>query len=526
MSAAATLPSGWTRITLDEACEKIQDGTHFSPKTQYTERQPGLFRYVTAKNVREGGIILDEINWIDAAAHKAIYTRCDPRPGDVLLIKDGVKAGVAGINQLNEPFSLLSSVALIRPRRQILLPPFVKYFLNAPTGRGLLLGKMTGTAIRRIVLEAVKSTPIPIPPVAEQRRITEKLDALLSDLDAAIATLNRAVEKLKRYRQAVLKAAVEGNLSHEWRETHPESLVPAAKRLARVLLERRKKWEDEHRSVPKGADARRGLRYVEPQCCELEELPDLPPSWPYANLDIMSQPSRDALKTGPFGMALGKEDYRDEGVPIIGIENISSGRFTPGFKKFVTSAKYASLVAYSLGPGDIVVSRSGTVGEVCVIPEKVTGLMSTNLIRIRVDTEVVDPAFVALVFRGSKSLDNQLSELCSGSTRDFLNHPILRSLALPLPPLGEQGVVVARVEELEAALDAMEQGVQHDLRRAARLRQSILEKAFRGELVPQDPSDEPASFLLERIRAERAAAAKTKPVRSRKPRAKGAPAAQ
>jgi type I restriction enzyme S subunit len=128
------------------------------------------------------------------------------------------------------------------------------------------------------------------------------------------------------------------------------------------------------------------------------------------------------------------------------------------------------------------------------------------------------------VLSGSQTVKRQIDELCSGSTRDFLNHEILLSVNLPLPNIAEQKSIVSRVTEAASILDAVANSLGTNLRRAARLRQAILEKAFRGELVPQDPNDEPASALLERIRAQRAAEAESSGKRIRKARVKEAPA--
>lgn len=162
------------------------------------------------------------------------------------------------------------------------------------------------------------------------------------------------------------------------------------------------------------------------------------------------------MKKGPFGLALGKEDYRRDGIPIIGIENIGENAYIRGSKKFVSREKARVLSSYALFPGDIIISRSGTVGQVCVIPPDVDGVMSTNLIRIRLNGAVAEPNFIALVLNGSRLVAKQVTELCSGSTRDFLNHTILERLTLPIPPLSEQIFILEAISRFESLFSSMQ----------------------------------------------------------------------
>lgn len=190
---------------------------------------------------------------------------------------------------------------------------------------------------------------------------------------------------------------------------------------------------------------------------------------------------------------------------MLGIENVEPMKFVRGNKIYVTEEKAAQLSAYDVQANDILISRSGTVGQVCVVPEGLgEARMSTNLMRLVLARDGMLPHFFSLLFSGSPFVLAQVSELCSGSTRDFLNQKILSSVVFPVPPLAEQHRVVDEVERRLSVADEMERAVEQSLKRAERLRQSILKRAFEGKLVPQDPSDEPASVLLERIKAEKA----------------------
>ncbi|EKF9117516.1 restriction endonuclease subunit S [Vibrio cholerae] len=186
------LPEGWHWKHLDDVSEKITDGTHHSPKVQYSEWEPGRFKYITSKNIKNNGMKLDDISYIDKDIHDEIYARCAPELEDQLLTKDGAMTGTCCLNELNEPFSLLSSVALIKQNRSIILPKYLNYYLQSHVGQNFLLGDISGAAITRTNIKKLKSTPVPLAPYAQQKRIVEKLNALFTRIDTAIEHLQES----------------------------------------------------------------------------------------------------------------------------------------------------------------------------------------------------------------------------------------------------------------------------------------------------------------------------------------------
>lgn len=188
-----TLPDNWAWKTLDDVSEKITDGTHHSPKVQHSEWEPGRFKYITSKNIKNNGMKLDDISYIDQDIHDEIYARCPPEIEDQLLTKDGAMTGTCCLNELNEHFSLLSSVALIKQKRSIILPKYLNYYLQSHVGQNFLLGDISGAAITRTNIKKLKSTPVPLAPFSEQKHIVEKLDALLTRIDTAIEHLQESV---------------------------------------------------------------------------------------------------------------------------------------------------------------------------------------------------------------------------------------------------------------------------------------------------------------------------------------------
>lgn len=316
----------------------------------------------------------------------------------------------------------------------------------------------TGTGLQHINKDFFEICKIPLPPLAEQHRIVAKLDAFMEKVERNKQRINKIPILLKRFRQSVLATAVSGRLTEDWRDS-------------------------------KDFDLKTGF----------------PISWRLKKIDFLLKSLKTDLRTGPFGTALKKKEHKTFGVPVWGIESIGkNGSFTDYNKIFVTVEKAKELKSFEVKGGNIIISRSGTVGELCILPDNVEhGLISTNLMKIVLDNEVINSKFFCWLFDGSSLVIDKLRELCTGSTRIFLTQNILKQIDYPLPPIKEQQEIIHRVEQLFAFLEKIEARYTRTKTILDKLPQSILAKAFRGELVPQDPNDEPASALLERIKAEK-----------------------
>jgi type I restriction enzyme, S subunit len=380
--------------------------------------------------------------------------------------------------------------------------------------------------VKHLSSKTIGEIDLPLPPRAEQTRIVEKLEELLSDLDAGAAELKAAQKKLVQYRKSLLKAAVEGALSAPWREAQRKLNKPqetGAQLLQRILTERRARWEakqlakfaEQGKAPPKDWQK----KYLEPVKPDTSELPQLPEGWFLADLETLLPVDKTGTKTGPFGSLLMKHEHRRVGIPVVGIENIAEGTFRLGSKIHIDQAKAYELSEYDLQVNDLVISRSGTVGEICVIPITL-GLarFSTNIMRVRLNGTVLLPQFFSIMFSGSPFILNQVSRLCSGSTRDFLNTEILKSLVFPVPPIHEQSAILEFVQEKIREYRALQNNIDISLNQSFAQRKNILKAAFSGQLVPQDPIDEPASELLARICAERAESSIRPAKRTQKPR--------
>lgn len=206
------LPKGWKTVKLGDVCDKIQDGSHFSPQVQYDEPGENRFKYITAKNIRNDYMDFRKATYVDKEFHDSIFGRCNPEFGDVLLPKDGINTGEVTLNTLHEPFSLLSSVCIFKTKKKELRSDFLKYFIQSPLGSKAILNSMTGTAIKRIILRKIKDSEISLPDAIEQNNIVQEIESRLSVADKMEESIIQSLQQAEALRQSILKEAFEGKL--------------------------------------------------------------------------------------------------------------------------------------------------------------------------------------------------------------------------------------------------------------------------------------------------------------------------
>ena len=198
----------WEKKRLGDICSKIVDGTHNSPPNT----KEGDYQYITAKNIKLSGIDLSDITYVTKEIHESIYSRCNPEKGDVLLIKDGATTGIAVVNELDYQFSMLSSVALLKFDRNILDSYCLAYLLNSDETYKRFRAKMEGAAITRLTLVKIKDFEIPLPPLSEQKRIVEELDALSEKVLQLQEIYTKQIANCDELKQSLLQKAFEGEL--------------------------------------------------------------------------------------------------------------------------------------------------------------------------------------------------------------------------------------------------------------------------------------------------------------------------
>lgn len=385
--------------------------------------------------------------------------------GDLLIGMDGNFCcwewcgGKAGLNQ---------RVCKIIANEEFISRKFVLYGINGylqaiqDVTSSVTVGHLSSLDVLKI--------PFPLPPLNEQRRIVAKLDELLSRVDACQQRLARIPVILKRFRQAVLAAACSGRLTVDWRE-------------------------------------KQGIG-------EGDELPE---GWRWTPLEGLLP--KGGIFDGPFGSNLKTSDYTESGVRVVRLENVGHLKFIAEKETFVSLQKYDALKKHTVGENDIIfASFIDEEIRACLLPTQHTqAIAKADCFCLRPDSEAVDRQYIVYQLVTRESYNSLVCEI-HGATRPRINTTQLRKLQVRICTLPEQQEIVRRVEGLFKLADQLEVRYRTAQAQVDKLTQSILTKAFRGELVPQDPNDEPAEKLLERIREQRetATASQTKQKRGGK----------
>ena len=340
----------------------------------------------------------------------------------------------------------------------------------------------------------VETIPIPLPPLAEQRRIVAEIEKQFTRLDASVAALKRVQANLKRYRAAVLKAACEGSLvptEAELARAEGRSYEPAAVLVERILAERRARWEAQEK--------RRG-KYKEPEPPDTSDLPDLPEGWVWSKVEHL-------ISRSEYGTSV-KCNYDSNGQPVLRIPNVVAGEIDLADIKYSTRTLPIDSED-SLRQGDVLMCRTNgsmnLVGRTAVVRADLEPYhtFASYLLRFRlVETDGL-PLWLHIYSTSPSGRAYIERNTASSAGQNNVSLALIHSMPISLPPLAEQRRSTAELERRLSVVKRAEESVDAGLQRADRLRQSILKRAFAGQLVPQDPSDEPASELLERVRAER-----------------------
>lgn len=343
-------------------------------------------------------------------------------------------------------------------------------------------------------------------PAAEQIRIVEKLEELLPDLDAGVAELQAAQKKLQQYRQSLLKAAVEGSLTTAWREAHPPPTESGAELLARILRERQARWEAQQlaKFEARNKAPTKGWReaYVEPAPPSTEGMPPLPPRWAWASAEQLCTFITKGT-TPPKGHDTGGKRV----IPFLRVTNLTDrGVLDLTDRVLVSTATHEGFLARSkVFPGDVLMNIVGPpLGQVALVPDTSPEWNINQAIAIFRAVAGVLPDFVCsyLLSPVAQQWLKTRAKTTAGQTN--LTLEVCRQLPIPLPPIAEQEAVVSALTDQLEALGGLADAVHAVDRQSSAQRQNLLRAAFAGQLVPQDPNDEPASALLARIRAERA----------------------
>lgn len=453
------LPPGWTSATIAELIAPdgtFSDGDWVESKDQ---DPTGAIRLLQLADIGDG-VFVDKSNRF-VNDEKFEQLRCtEVFEGDVLIARMPDPLGRACLApKLRQRCITVVDVAIVRPGPSSVRPKWLMHFLNAPQVRQVIELQSSGTTRRRISRGNLAQLELPVPPIPEQSRISDRLDSLLSHVDACRERFGRVAGILKRFRQAVLAAATSGELTREWREERGLGINGWTRSSVGQLID--------------GIEA--GL-----------------------NVQCEERPPADSERG------------------LVKISAVTWGTYDDNESKTLPpSAEVPERARIRIG--DFLISRANTLELVgaCVIVHRVTRpvFLSDKILRL-VMPEDWKP-WLLLVLQSPEGR-REIESRASGNQLSMrnLSQVNLREIGVPIPTPEERAEIVRRAKSLLAFADGLERRCGAEMSILGKLTPSVLAKAFRGELVPQDPKDEPAGALLARIAAERSAPAASSRPRS------------
>lgn len=447
------LPAGWLATTMGAVAEVVGGGTpktkvagNFSDVQGHPWLTPADLTGHTEKMVSRGRRFLTDQGLATSAAKYM--------PAGTILFSSRAPIGYVAIasNPLttNQGFrSFVPSAALD--------PSYAYHYLKSITAVAEQLA--SGTTFNELSGSKAKTLPLPLAPLAEQRRIAARLDEFGVRRASADAHLQRARALLERQRSAVLAAACDGRLTRDLRDS-----------------------SDEETEGPFGWTR--------------ETVGSLAAAWPRS------------IQSGPFGSNLKHSEFQNTGKLVIGIDNVLDGEFSFGSQHRISDRKFEELKRYEARPRDVLITVMATVGRVCVVPADIEpAIITKHVYRITADEQRVLPEFLALALRGHRTVREQIRHETRGQTRPGINGQIVKSLVVALPPRDEQNAIVTRVNALLASASHLSERMGRCMGLLDAASRAALSKAFRGELVPTEASLaaeegrdlEPAEKLLARV---------------------------
>lgn len=503
-----TIPKSWEWAEIKSVGDVISGGT---PST----KEPSYWG--------------DEINWISPADLTG-YSKKYISKGAKSITQKGLENGSAKLMPAGSVhFSSRAPIGYVAISSQKLctnqgfksLVPakgvfneYIYYYFKA--AKHLAEERATGTTFREISGATFGKLPFPLAPSNEQHRIVAKIEELFSELDKGVESLKTARAQLKVYRQALLKHAFEGKLTEQWRKDNADKLEIANELLARIKTEREqryqlqigeweasvKAWMDKGKLGKRLTKPRRQKDVMELDNEESEELPFIPKSWCWVKLGQLVWSVKDGPHYSP--------KYVDEGIPFISGGNIRPNGIDFKTAKYISEDLHEELsVRCKPEPGDVLYTKGGTTGIARVNTYDIEFNVWVHVAVLKI-TDSLNSFYLQHALN-SPSCYQQSQRYTHGVGNQDLGLTRMVNIILPLCCESEQTQIYETVERLTSEFDVLEQANDDQLEKCTALRQSILKKAFSGQLVPQNPDDEPAAVLLERIRAEKTAMAeKTK----------------
>jgi type I restriction enzyme S subunit len=445
------LPVNWIEMRLSEIAD-FRNGINFAS----SQKGKKGFLTIDVLNMYSNSIHpkTDNLYRVDLKSREEQFLR----NGDILFVRSSVKREGVGwaslFKEIGEPVTFVSFIIRARLHFEIALPEFLIYYLRMSSVREKIVSSSSQVVITNISQGALGKISMPIPPLSEQRRIVSKVEELFSFLDAGVASLRKVQAQLKRYRQAVLKYAFEGKLAREKQEL-----------------------------------------------CHNQELGlEVPCGW---NMKTAKELFYIKGRIGWRGLK--KSHFAETGPYLITGVDFQNGAIDWNDCYHIPTDKYLESPEIFVQEDDVLLTKDGTIGKLAYVDNVPNGQASINahILLIRsIEKTTILPRFTYYALQAPNFL-SFVERRKIGTTRPALTQRAFEEFPFYYPQLEEQEEIIGNIERFLSAADDLSKTLKQDLSQAQRMRQSILKRAFEGRLVSQDPNDEPAEKLLERIKAER-----------------------
>lgn len=483
------LPKNWVKTSPKEIANIIR-GVPYGKNDASQENFDGSCLILRGGNIQDGKIVEGKDNvFVDL---KLIKKEQFIQKGDVVIVgSTGSKQLIGKAATVLESSSNISFGAFLMNIRAYsnINKSFFSYYFQTDYYRSSIRELAGGVNINNIRKEYIESLYFPLPPLSEQNRIVEKLDRLFGQLEVIKISMEKIPFLLKNFRQQVLTQAVTGKLTEEWREG--KELISSISQ----IIENRKKYYDNNliANKQKGLKIPKKLDNTEFESSEFSITNKIPSYWNQANLKNIA----DLITDGEHATPKRTED----GYYLLSARNVQNGYLSLSNVDYVPEDEYLR-IKNRCNPEykDILISCSGTVGRVSMVPENLQFVMvrSAALVKFQSNTQI--SKFIEFVLRSNFGQSQILNLQKSTAQANLFLAPIGR-IIVPLPSLEEIQQIVSRVESLFAKADAIEEKYKNLKTKIETLPQTILHKAFKGELSEQLETDGDARDLLEEIAA-------------------------
>jgi len=472
------LPNGWTKCVLDELAFEVNSGF---PSGKHNKAKKGIPHLRPMNIDYNGNINMSEVKYVETNDYDAL------RKGDVLFNNTNSPKllGKTAVIKQDMNWAYSNHMTRIRFDTNLIQPLWLAYYLHKLFWEGYYKIRANNHVNQSSINSTYLSTKVPIliAPLNEQKRIVSKIEELFSIIYNLKNSLIKIETKTILNFEAILNDAFHGKLTKQWREHN--------------------KFKDSSLLLKKikTKQSKIGRRLKRSQNVISFKKYDLPENWIWTDIFSISKDLGDA----PFGTNLKSKDYVNKGIPVIHGRNIKKNRFYWKYPLYVSKEKFDSLERSHCHTGELIFQKIGSVGTIAILPKiegKISFLLSTNAMKVSTDPKLVSIKYLYYYFYQNK-IKQFIGQTAQGTSQPIFNFSTLKNFSIPLPPTEEQYKIIELVDQFSSELSNITKLMQFLVIREDVLIKKILEFGFKGELVPQDPNDEPAETLLQKIKQEK-----------------------